>query len=214
MNFEKIRKLYDISDNTYGIDERLLVDCEKRLGVQLPLVLKQYYLELGNHDGLNQSQNNLVLPNALVFDSEGYMRFYIENQGNIAWFIKYSDAHFNDPSVYALYDDEWVIESSKLSDFLLAAAYLQAIFVFPYNANKIEITEKEAGNIPRIWQKIPHFLKMWNVEFYQNTTDEILAFFKSEHEISLFIAAKTPNKFKEINAQLNINWDYNSEDDY
>jgi hypothetical protein len=213
MNFKEIKTLYDIIDNDYGIKEAEIVACEIRLGIKLPYVLRQYYLELGHHEELNQSQNNLILPNKLNFNTEHYLIVYVENQGCVLWGIKRSDFKFHDPSVYALHEETWELESRSLTDFLLAMAYLQAIFVFPYNANKVETTTIEVENVRKYWQKIDHPLKIWGIEFYQNSTDELLALLKSEEDINLFVAAKTIDKFEEINTILNMDWDYSSEDD-
>jgi hypothetical protein len=65
----------------------------------------------------------------------------------------------------------------------------------------------------KTWKKSHHSLKTWNVDFYQNNLNEVLAVMKNEEQIDLFIATKTEESFKEINNKLNIEWDYSYEED-
>jgi hypothetical protein len=214
MNFNEIRTLWDIKDNSLGFEEKIITTCEKRLNCILPYILRQYYLELGNHSVLNQSQDNLILPSKLKFDKTDFLIFYAENQCVVLWGIKKADFKLKNPPVYTLIDDdEWVLECENLSDFLFSMAHLQAIFAFPYNAHKVGITKDDFKKVTQNWRKIENTLTIWSVEFYQNTSNEILATMQNEDEISLYIAAKTEESFAKVNSQFNIEWDYSSDED-
>jgi hypothetical protein len=213
MDFSDIRQLFDISDNSFCIDETIIVQNESRLRINLPKILKEYYLQLGNHEALNQSQNYLVLPQELQFDDNDLLVFYTENQFVVLWGIKRSDLSLDNPPVYSICDEDIELESPNLSTFLTAMAYLQAVFSFTYNANRTEISKITEEIIQKTWKKSNHSLKTWNVEFYQNNLNEILAVMKNDEQIDLFIATKTEESFKEINYKLNIEWDYSYEED-
>jgi hypothetical protein len=138
MDFSDIRQLFDISDNSFCIDEQTVVQNENRLGIKLPKILREYYLQLGNHTELNQSHNYLVLPQELQFQNNDFLGFYSENQFVVLWALKKSDLDLDNPPVYAIFDEEIELESPSLSAFLTAMAYLQAVFTFTYNAKNME----------------------------------------------------------------------------
>lgn len=213
ITFEKIRELYDIFDNSFGLSEHEILDCEIRLSITLPSILKEYYLQLGNNSQLNQTQYFLLLPNKIYFDKGDHLIFYSENQGNAIWGIKREELNFENPQVYITYDnDNWTSEG-KLLDFLNAMAYLQSIFAFQFNANAMGIS-KDIENIVRDnWEKIALKIELWGVEFFQNTMGEVIALINSDNQTDLFVATKVIIDFEKINKRLKVNWDYNSLDE-
>ncbi|NBB31854.1 hypothetical protein [Cellulophaga sp. BC115SP] len=213
ITFEKIRELYDISDNSFGLSEHEILDCEIRLSITLPSILKEYYLQLGNNSQLNQTQYFLLLPNKIYFDKGDHLIFYSENQGNAIWGIKREELNFENPQVYITYNnDNWTSEG-KLLDFLTAMAYLQSIFAFQFNANAVDIS-KDIENIVRDnWERVALKIELWAVEFFQNTMGEVIALINSDNQTDLFVATKTIIDFEKINKRLKVNWDYNSSDE-
>lgn len=213
ITFEKIRELYDISDNSFGLSEDEILDCEIRLSITLPSILKEYYLQLGNNSQLNQTQYFLLLPNKIYFDKGDHLIFYSENQGNAIWGIKREELNFENPQVYITYNnDNWTSEG-KLLDFLTAMAYLQSIFAFQFNANAVDIS-KDIENIVRDnWEKVALKIELWSVEFFQNTMGEVIALINSDNQTDLFVATKTIIDFENIDKRLKVNWDYNSLDE-
>lgn len=213
ITFEKIRELYDISDNSFGLSEHEILNCEIRLSITLPSILKEYYLQLGNNSQLNQTQYFLLLPNKIYFDKGDHLIFYSENQGNAIWGIKREELNFENPQVYITYNnDNWTSEG-KLLDFLTAMAYLQSIFAFQFNANAVDIS-KDIENIVRDnWERVALKIELWAVEFFQNTMGEVIALINSDNQTGLFVATKTIIDFGKINKRLKVNWDYNSLDE-
>jgi len=213
ITFEKIRELYDISDNSFGLSEHEILNCEIRLSITLPSILKEYYLQLGNNSQLNQTQYFLLLPNKIYFDKGDHLIFYSENQGNAIWGIKREELNFENPQVYITYNnDNWTSEG-KLLDFLAAMAYLQSIFAFQFNANAVDIS-KDIENIVRDnWERVALKIELWSVEFFQNTMGEVIALINSDNQTDLFVATKTIIDFEKINKRLKVNWDYNSLDE-
>ena len=43
-DFNEIRILLDVWDNSFGIPEREILECEHRISAKLPEVLREYYL--------------------------------------------------------------------------------------------------------------------------------------------------------------------------
>ncbi len=212
LDFKEIREFYDIWDNSFGISNNEILENESRLSTKLPKLLKEYYLQLGNHKELNQTQDKLILPNNLYFGTDDKLIFYIENQSNVIWGINRKDLILDNPPVFISFEDSiWMLESDLLN-FLTSMAYLQSIFAFPFNANVVNISNEIEKIVRQDWKKTDKKLKIWNTEFFQNNLDEVLAFLKSDGQLDLFVATKTLTSFKNIESKLNLNWDYNSLD--
>ena len=77
--FREIRELFDVWDNSSGISEEEIVECERRLNINLPETLRLYYLQLGANAQINQTQDRLILPSGLSID-DAFIVFYGENQ--------------------------------------------------------------------------------------------------------------------------------------
>lgn len=213
IGFKNIRELYDINDNSSGLQENEIIECEDRLAIKLPKVLKEYYLQLGNHSGLNQTQDRLLLPHQLYLHDNDYLVFYEENQAVSIWGVKQQDLTLENPSVYMTFDgDEWTLENT-LSKFLTAAGYLQSLFALPFKANAVAISDQEGNFIRANWANTEIALKIWNAQFFQNDLNEVLGLIKSYNQVDLFVATKTENRLKEIDKMLNVNWEYFSLDD-
>jgi hypothetical protein len=214
IEFQEIRKLFDIRDDSFGFSEEEILLRENYLDKRLPEILRQYYLQLGKNKQINQAQDKLVLPSELEVHGDGFAIFYYENQ--VAWQagVKFSDFDQDNPNVYLSYDQEnWDFEIGNLFNFLTSEAYLQALFAFPFNANSHDVSDEKENYIRQNWKKSEIELCTWGTEFFQNSSDEILALLKSENEVDVFIAAKTIEHFLEIDKKLSIDWDYNSLED-
>lgn len=214
MEFSTIRALYDITDNSNGFTEAEIAKEEERLQFTLPAVLRQYYLEMGRHEALNHTQDNLVLPEQLEIHAGGYLVIYTENQFVALWGIHTDDIGKADPPVYITYDNkEWKQERGTLSGFLHAMAYLQGIFAFPFNANKAGVTDEEVARVYDGWKPAAQALSIWEVAFFQNDLQEIIAVMKSPDQLDVFVAAKTEARLEDISVQLDIDWDFYSPED-
>lgn len=211
MDFSAIRQLFEVYDNAYGYTEEELAAQEHRLNIKLPAALRAYYTGLGKHKEMNQTQDRLILPEQLHVDRSGRMVFYAENQFVAAWGILLADMELDNPPVYVSYDDEhWQEEGSTVTEFLISMAYLQAIFAFRFAANIAGASADTIALVKRHWKKVEGTVSIWQVAFYQNTKEEILALMQSPDQTDLFIAAKSAEKLIEMDALLKVNWDYHS----
>src|SRR5947209_2066360 len=82
-----------------GLAEAALRKCERKLGVQLPESMRQYYLLAGRLDQLNRSHNLLFCLDELRVD-DGHLWFMEENQGVVHWAIPTKQLPKPDPMVY------------------------------------------------------------------------------------------------------------------
>jgi len=214
VEFQEIRQLFDTYDDSFGFSEEEIINCEKDLGQRLPEVLRQYYLQLGNNEQINQTQDSLVLPKDLKLDAANFVTFYYENQSVWKAGIKLSDFSLEDPPVYILFENpDWKLENEKLSDFLTAIAFLQSLFALDFTANCIDIGKDKENFIHQNWKKLKIKTSLWGIFFFQNSPDEVIALMINGNQTDLFISAKTEEQFVEINNQFNIDWDYNSLED-
>lgn len=108
-----------------GYSEAEIDAAEQRLGLKLPLALRELYQLAGRwEDVFVATQNFLVSPEELEVE-EGLLEFYCENQGNVHWGIKPDDLQLLDPPVYlndsGLHDEpqEAIRENETLSEFVL-----------------------------------------------------------------------------------------------
>lgn len=175
IDFGEMRNLFHIEGNI-GFGEVEIKRAESKWGA-LPAVLKEYYRQLGAHGRLNRTQNFLRRPDEL-FDRGEYLVFYIENQDCVEWCIRKSDLVNDNPPVYCrTYNNEMVLESSTLTDFLNAMALFQAgSWGMIYADEDIySITEEQAEMIRRKYQKRKYELHQWlRMSFYGNFDDEVI----------------------------------------
>lgn len=210
-NFTVIRKLFNKWDNTgYSIDE--IEKGQQKWGA-LPGLLKEYYLELGADEIINQTQDSLCSPEELVNESlqaeKEYLIFYTENQRVCDWAIRIDDLKLYDPPVYINNDNlrkdtSWTIENEHLSGFLNSIAHLQAIFGLEYTAEEFLETDKAGvAHIREKYQVKADPLHWLNVEFYGNHDDDVIALmYIDEDEIQIFYASGTEEHFNEIDEYL------------
>ena len=137
---KQIKNLFHLAPkDCKGFSEEQLLEAEKQLAVKFPQVFREYYLQLGATESVNQSFNSLATPEQLYFDGD-FLCFYEENQGVVMWAIRKEDLANPNPSIWGNYGSEtdsvWVLENPKLSDFwLYMAIYNGTLGGLSYNAN-------------------------------------------------------------------------------
>ncbi len=179
MEFEVIRKLFDIKQNDGFSEEDIHKACEKY--GNLPLVLREYYRQLGNYEQINQAQNILCHPHNVI-ETKEYLIFYIENQYVTQWAIKRSDLDKDNPSVYCSWDEsEFHLESEYLLNFLYAMAFFQAAYGgLQYCPEEIYIiSHEQAQTIRSRYKKKDYELHQWlDISYYGNHEDEVICMIK------------------------------------
>ena len=150
---KQIKNLFHLAPkDCKGFSEEQLLEAEKRLAVKFPQVFREYYLQLGATESVNQSFNSLATPEQLYFDGD-FLCFCEENQGVVMWAIRKEDLANPNPSIWGNYgsetDSDWVLENPKLSDFwLYMAIYNGTLGGLSYNANAMGGWDMEGFEVP------------------------------------------------------------------
>lgn len=219
---ENISVLYGLrEDEKTGYSEKELEGLEKRLGIQLPARLREYYLGLGKNERINSSHNRLLKPDGQVnFDSNGYLVFCEENQVVAYWGIKQEDLSLDNPAVWGNYGTEqepdWHRETGTTEDFLLLmAVYNGTLGGLKHHANCFdEIPPAIVNYIAGRWNEIPAI--SWDRQkIYTNDYGEVvsLSFDGNGHCTALFIGTSIRDRFNDLLDNLNVEWSYVSDED-
>lgn len=117
----------------HGIPRKEIAAAEKKLGICLPVALREYFLVAGRERRINRAYNRLCSLERLEH-RRGKLVFLEENQGGVVWGLTVSRHQTDDPAVYqALADEEgpsnnWALEERKCSTFMVFMLHLQVTF--------------------------------------------------------------------------------------
>ena len=115
----------------------------------LPEVLSAYYLELGRHEALNETYNQLLPPDQ-VRDYVDYLVFFEENQQVVEWAVRKADTDQPDPPGWVTPDEgaTWFLDADSVTHFLMWIACLHAVFSYEYTSEEfVTMTPLVAGQI-------------------------------------------------------------------
>lgn len=202
-DFAKIKTLFGITHpKGFSTDE---IQSVRSIFGGLPQVLADYYAELGAEEYLNQTQDSLTRPGEFkYFTNNDYLIFYCENQRVCVWGIRKEDLDLPNPPVYMSWDEKtWELESENLFDFLLAMAYLQAVFGLEYGAETFRcITNEDLEFIRRNYENKKVTFKQWTVgiEFYSNYDDSIIVVMGNCEQ--MIYSSRNKEHFAEMDAVL------------
>ena len=227
-----IKNLYSLTPKKCkGFSEEQLLEAEKRLAVKFPQVFREYYLQLGATESVNQSFNSLATPEQLYFDGD-FLCFCEENQGVVMWAIRKEDLANPNPPIWGNYgsetDPDWVLENPKLSDFwLYMAIYNGTLGGLSYNANAMGGWDMEGFEIPT--EAVAHIEKQYDMltelcwEGQRVFTDKdftiviVLSIHReTKRTTAIFIGTskkKLCDKFLEEMKNFGLEWDYTSYED-
>ena len=204
MYLDIIKKLFCIESNCGYSENDLNYWIEKY--DTMPKVLKEYYMEVGKHHKLNNTQDFLIPPAQFeeYADTE-YLVFYSENQGASLWGIKKSDVEKDNPPVYENYgDEEWFLTANSLSQFLLSMAYLQAVFSMEYaNEECVDITEEQHRAISNYFSSKQADSDLYTgVSFYGNHDDTVIVVMKNHDYYILMYSSNSELHFDEMDRAI------------
>ena len=102
-----------------GYTDGELQQCAAHLGITLPAALSEWYEVAGRRDDVWQQQDTLLSPDKLYCE-DGVLHFCVENQGVTSWGVRVADLPQLDPPVVVRDErEDWVVQSSQLSEFVL-----------------------------------------------------------------------------------------------
>ena len=229
---KQIKNLFHLAPkDCKGFSEEQLLEAEKQLAVKFPQVFREYYLQLGATESVNQSFNSLATPEQLYFDGD-FLCFYEENQGVVMWAIRKEDLANPNPSIWGNYgsetDSDWVLENPKLSDFwLYMAIYNGTLGGLSYNANAMggwgmedfEVPEQAVSYIEKQYDSLTELC--WEGQRIFTDKDFKIVIVLSIHRetkrtTAIFIGSAQQELFDTLLDNMEnfgLQWDYTSYDD-
>ena len=229
---ENIKKLYNLTPkNCKGFSEAQLLKAEKRLRITLPEEFREYYLQLGATESVNQSFNSLATPEQLYFDGD-FLCFCEENQGVVMWAIRKEDLANPNPPIWGNYGSkthpDWIQETQTLSDFwLYIAIYNGTLGGLPYNANAMggwniedfEVPEQAVAHIEKQYTELTSL--SWKGQRVFTDKDFTIVIVISIHRetaraTAIFIGSAQQELFDTLLDDMEnfgLQWDYTSYDD-
>jgi uncharacterized protein (TIGR02996 family) len=137
-----------------GVPEKRVVQGERRLGVNLPRALRDYYLVAGRCGRLNQAHDRLLPPEQWDLAS-GKIVFLEENQAVGLAGVRADDPAGDDPPVFwgYLVDEKprWRRHHERCSEFLVINLYLQAVLGGMKYLAQADITPQNLAQIEQTW---------------------------------------------------------------
>lgn len=200
-NFNEIKRLFDITEEN-GFSE-IEILAYKQVCDHIPMVLYDYYLQLGKIHELNHTQDNLLTPNNLkLSENKDYIIFYVENQWACVWGISKNDLNLDNPPVYMSNDEiDWELECDSLTKFLYAIANLQAAFALPFSTEEFyNVSLSSLEIIRRNFKKRDVALAKWiGIELYGNFDNDVIVIMKNDGYYDLIYASNNELQFNQMN---------------
>ncbi len=202
-DFTLIKRLFNITqDNGFSPDE---ISKHQSICPTIPKVLFNFYTQLGKENDLNHTQDHLLNPDELYISKcGGYLIFYVENQEVCFWGIPLSQLTHADPAVYISTDEQtWALDHQRLSEFLHSMAFLQGAFGLPFSCEEfIDIDDTMLSFIQTNFRQKPYEFPQWNVSFYGNSDDDVIAIFKDNNSHSMIYASNNQQGFDVLDNAL------------
>jgi len=212
---DKIKKLYNLSsEENHGYTEDIITELEKRLNINLPKILRNYYLHLGRNTHINEEDMVLFRIDGTrdinrlygyPYINDEYFVFYGDYETAFVYGIKTSDLKKDNPKVSAIcrlsfYAEPRFYEWQELFDldkFLLFMAYFNGTIgslkyrrIFS-NKEEVLINNDTIKIIEDNWSEITE-LSTKGIPFYSDV--EIRHFTNDNFEIIILVNFKDNKK--------------------
>lgn len=118
---------FGFNDSDPGVEETLIEMAESRLGLTVPVALRERHTVFGNRDRIWSPQDRLLPPQAWTIE-EDTLVVVRENQNAVRWGIRLSDLESRDPPIvvsdHAGTSRRWLPQSKTTSEFACVFAAL------------------------------------------------------------------------------------------
>lgn len=146
-----------------GWSEADLVAAEERLGIRLPLALREAYVLFGRRRDLTSNHDDLLSPSELYVDeAKEALVFRHENQGAASWGILLDTLVDEDPAVFIRADladkaaERWEIWLERLSLCFIEIVLSESLqtngercdFLIDFDDHGIEVLEQNCTQLP------------------------------------------------------------------
>lgn len=218
---ETASQWYPPLQSTDGAAPGELDSAEGRLGLLLPVALREWYLLAGRRDDIWSRQDHVLSPNEFRIKGD-HLVLIIENQDVVEWGIRRDEIGSDDPPVYVSSVDDpnvWLKENDSLSLFALQwfAYCLKWSNKCRWWANAYvspDILTRLADNYPRL----PLIVRHWPGPTWFHGCRDLIAQFDPEVGSDgawLHVVTRTESAaelFKKAMGPLKIEWNASSDD--
>jgi hypothetical protein len=128
----------------HALSRKVLTAAERRLGVRVPIALRDFYLVAGGERRFNHSFNRILSPRDWEVDKQRLI-FMDENQVVVRWGVSLRNASSADPPISQGVNGEtiaWYPEHRKLSVFLSVMLHYNAVNGGFRFCDKAEVSER------------------------------------------------------------------------
>jgi hypothetical protein len=185
-----------------GETEASIAEGETRLGLRLPVVLREYYLLAGRFDRFNRAHNKLLRPEEWSVDL-GKLVFLEENQCVVFWGVDAGTSPGDDPPVYQGQNvrgrpTDWYLEHERSSEFLLVMLHLQAVWGGYEFLGGSEITSEPLEEFLTGWTPVG----IVNELLAFNRDGKVACVIPGKGSSQLYVGGRTELDFKAIEDEL------------
>jgi hypothetical protein len=213
-----VAQLYGPLSPADGFSDDEVGRAERRLGIRLPRLLREFYLLAGRRADLNQAHDELVHPDDLQIEDETLV-FYVENQAVSIWGVQAQALGADDPpvvrgdSVEGFERRVWGQDFERLSAFLLAMLCWQGVMGgMAYGAVAVGIDARVEEAVGAHWQPLDLGVNGSGIRPHVGE-GQLLCLAEARDEVSLYAAARDEKGLAGIEELLQITWDYSSSDE-
>lgn len=215
---ELVAQLYQPLSSGDGFSDDEVASAERRLGLRLPRLLREFYLLAGKRTDLNHAHDQLVHPNELRIEDEKLV-FYVENQAVCVWGVRAGDIDVADPPVVRgdsmAGSEQWVWEPQfeRFSSFLLMMLCRQGVGGgMTHSAVVSGVDAQVEETIGARWRALDMDAGEGEVRAYIGD-GQILCLVGTQPRVDLHAGARSEQGLAEIEELLDVAWDYSSLDE-
>ncbi|MFB8281178.1 hypothetical protein [Nocardia colli] len=203
-----------------GWDEDNLTAAEEKLGLPLPLTMREAYGLFGRRTDLTSNQDNLLTPADLVVDESGeVLIFRVENQSAAFWGVPISDLAMPDPPVVMranLMDSGAEVWRGWLDRFSLASVELvlsESLF-----SKEVELADNRDITGDDVSVVEQRYSRLGIPEYPASQTGAGIRWFAGQDVLLredrrqwLWVRARTPEALTEVRRSMPGEWQFGEE---
>ena len=205
MSFKIIKDLIKVEEKNYGNSDEQIKSVEYKLGITLPIGLKKYYKEFGNHKDEIQIFDDIHHLEDLEFDKEEFLIFFRDCQTGVRFGIPKEELKNPSPNVYHKINN-WTLDNDDIHKSLISLGFQSALTKLPFYAFRWGIEKSEEQKVYDNFEKVNNHLRLWNSKFFQSQPNEIIGLTKSEGKTNLYVAANNQKDFLRIKSIFKDDW--------
>ena len=182
--------------------------------VRMPNVLKWWYRWAGRRKEIMSGENFLREPNELKLTDDGYLVFYVENQGCYFWATL---PEGDDAPVFGRENASklWEPLNILLSEHLILACIFEAVMSSPYGAWDMGLGEQAMKQVAEVIQPIPIHSWGWcQMQFWSGNGVFGIVSENSEYDgkrtYSIYLGAKTEHPLQFLKSIEHDQWEHKS----